>query len=136
MAVLHDVADGVITFVTVPAPEYAKDIEDVAVLQILPVTSVCISLDSSYNPGDAMVILEPEARVTERVPLSLTVRDWTAGLVPLTFNVYEGDEPIWTTASVVSVTSVPPANTRAGMTQTARVVSVRSFFMLLISLLT
>jgi hypothetical protein len=86
-AVLHDVDEGVMTLVTVPAPEYARDMDEVALLQMLETSSVVVLSKSWYRAGDDIVILEPEAKMTDKVALSLTTSDCTTGLVPLTFKV-------------------------------------------------
>lgn len=73
-ALPHRVAEGVMTLVTVPAPEYASDMEDCEPLQVLSVTSLVTSEESCWKVGDDTMSDDPEARVTEKL-LALTVID-------------------------------------------------------------
>jgi hypothetical protein len=64
---VQTVADGVMTLVTVPAPEYASAIEDSEPVHVLLVTSLGISEESWLRVGDETEKEEPEASVTEKL---------------------------------------------------------------------
>lgn len=102
VAVLHNVGEALIVFVTVPAPEYAKERDDAPELQTLDATSDAVSLVIWCKPGCDMDIDEPDARVTVKL-LPFTVIDCTTALVPVTLNVYP---PACMTALVVRVRSL------------------------------
>lgn len=74
------------TLVTVPAPEYASDMEDCEAVQVLLVTSLVTSEESCWKVGDDTVMEEPEASVTEKLA-ELTVIDCTAAVEPDTLSV-------------------------------------------------
>jgi hypothetical protein len=100
--VVQTVAEGVMTFVTVPAPEYARLMDEAESVQVLPTTSLVTSEKSCCKLGEEMTIVEPEASVTEKL-LALTAIDWSAAFEPETSNEYP---PTEITVSVVSVTSL------------------------------
>jgi hypothetical protein len=70
---LQTVAEGVMTFVTVPAPEYASDMEEADPVQGLLVTSVVISDEIWFSDGDETVSEEPDASVAEKLLLLTTM---------------------------------------------------------------
>ena len=74
------------TLVTVPAPEYASDMEDCEPVQVLLVTSLVTSEESCWKVGDDTVSDEPDASVAEKVP-AFTVIDCTAAVEPETLSV-------------------------------------------------
>jgi hypothetical protein len=61
------------TFVTVPAPEYASDMEEADPVQGLLVTSVVISDEIWFSDGDETVSEEPDASVAEKLLLLTTM---------------------------------------------------------------
>jgi hypothetical protein len=63
----HTVTDGVMTLVTVPAPEYAREMEEAEPVQVLLVTSLVTSEESCWRVGDETEKEEPEASVTEKL---------------------------------------------------------------------
>lgn len=83
---LQTVAEGVMTLVTVPAPEYASDMEDCEPVHVLLVTSLVTSEESCWKVGDDTVSDEPDASVTEKLP-AFTVIDCTAAVEPETLRV-------------------------------------------------
>lgn len=83
---LQIVVEGVMTLVTVPAPEYASEMEECEPVQVLLVTSLVTSDESCWNVGDDTVSEEPEASVTEKLPAS-TVIDCIAAVEPDTLSV-------------------------------------------------
>ena len=85
-ALTHSVADGVMTLVTVPAPEYATAMDEAEPVQVLLVTSLVTSEESCCRVGETTVSDEPEASVTEKLPAFTTI-DWTVALEPETFRV-------------------------------------------------
>lgn len=99
---LQIVAEGVMTLVTVPAPEYARDMEDPDPVQGLLVTSLVTSEESCCRVGDVTVREEPDARVTEKL-LALTTMDCNTALEPDTLRVYP---PTEMTVLDVSITSL------------------------------
>lgn len=83
---LHTVAEGVITLVTVPASEYASDMEDCEPVQVMFETSLVTSEESCWKVGEETVSEEPDASVTEKLP-AFTVIDCTAAVEPDTLSV-------------------------------------------------
>jgi len=71
---VQTVAEGVMTLVTVPAPEYAREMDEADPLQVSLVTSLVKSEESCCSVGEDTVSEEPEASVTEKL-LVLTVMD-------------------------------------------------------------
>jgi hypothetical protein len=83
---LHSVAEGVTVFVIVPPPEYESEMDEAEPLHVLLVTSLVTSDESSCKVGEEIVIEEPDASVTEKLP-ELTVMDCIAALEPETSSV-------------------------------------------------
>jgi hypothetical protein len=86
LELVHTVAEGVTTLVTVPVFEYARLRDEADPVQVFLTTSVVTSEESCCRVGEVMVSEEPEARVTEKL-LALTTIDWTAALEPDTSRV-------------------------------------------------
>ena len=81
---VHIVALGVM--VTVFTPEYVRAMDEADPVQVF-VTPLLVSAESSFKVGEETVMLDPLARVTDKVALSLTTSDWTTALEPLTLSV-------------------------------------------------
>lgn len=65
--------DGVIVLVTVPAPEYPREIEEAVAEQTMPITSLEISDTSLFKLGELTAIEEPEASVTLKLSVLTTI---------------------------------------------------------------
>ena len=114
-------------FVMVPPPEYESEINEAEPVHVLLVTSLVTSDESSWNVGEDMVIEEPEASVTEKLP-ELTVIDCIAALEPETSRVYPPTESM---AFVVSVTSLYAASASDGIMNAKAQPAASSFRILL-----
>jgi hypothetical protein len=77
----QSVAEGVITLVIVPPPEYARVNDDADPVHVLLETSLVTLEESCCKVGDVTVREEPEARVTEKF-VEFTTMDCIVALEP------------------------------------------------------